>query len=70
MGSWDLNLGFLVPEQLLVAFSLFFSNRDCLMLEATVDLVEVKLEGTESLEYRTVRFERFSSFNEEPLELS
>lgn len=70
MGSRDLNLGFLVPEQLLLACSLFVSNRYCLMLEAMVDLVEVKLEVTESLEYKTVRFELFSSFNVEPLELS
>lgn len=35
-----------------------------------VDLVEVKLEVMESLEYKTIRFELFSSFNEEPSGLS
>lgn len=33
--------------------------------EVMVDLVEVKLEVTETLEYKTVRFELLPSFNEE-----
>lgn len=35
-----------------------------------VDLVEVKLEVMESLDYKTGRFEFFSSFSEEPSGLS